>query len=80
MEPIHIQLPHERGNVGVLEILAGVMISDCLETSEAQDRRRTNARTLENSEVGDMTKLSLVLDQDIRCWMLWSSSMLVRKY
>lgn len=27
----------------------------------------TDARTFENSEVGDMTKLSLVLDHEIRC-------------
>jgi hypothetical protein len=27
----------------------------------------TDARTFENSEVGDMTKLSLLLDQDIKC-------------
>lgn len=38
----------------------------------------TDARTLENSEVGDMTKLSLLLDQDIRCWMVESSSILLK--
>lgn len=27
----------------------------------------TNAKTFENSEVGDMTKLSLVLDHEMRC-------------
>jgi len=32
--------------------------------------------TFENSLEGDMTKLSLVLAQEMRCWMLWSSSML----
>lgn len=37
----------------------------------------THARTLENSEEGDMTKLSFVLDHDIRCWILWSSNMLL---
>lgn len=36
----------------------------------------TYDRTFENSLDGDITKLSFVLDQDIRCWMLWSSSML----
>jgi len=36
------------------------------------------ARTLENSVEGDMTKLSLVLDQEIKCCILWSSSMLHR--
>jgi hypothetical protein len=34
--------------------------------------------TFENSLEGDMTKLSLVLAQEMRCWMLWSSSMLCR--
>lgn len=28
------------------------------------------ARTLENSEVGDMTKLSFVLDHEIKCWIV----------
>lgn len=36
----------------------------------------TDASTLENSEVGDITKLSLVLDQEMRCWMVLSSSIL----
>lgn len=34
------------------------------------------ARTFENSEDGDMTKLSFVLDHEIKCCMLWSSNML----
>jgi hypothetical protein len=37
---------------------------------------KTYARTFENSEDGDMTKLSLVLDQEMRCWMVWSSNIL----
>lgn len=36
----------------------------------------TNARTLEKSADGDITKFSLLLDQDIRCCMFGSSSML----
>lgn len=32
--------------------------------------------TLENSLDGDMTKLSFVLLHEIKCWMLWSSSIL----
>jgi hypothetical protein len=28
---------------------------------------QTYAKTLENSDVGDITKLSFVLDQEIRC-------------
>lgn len=34
------------------------------------------ARTRENSVEGDMTKLSLPLDHEMRCWMERSSSML----
>lgn len=41
-----------------------------------QSSRSTYDRTLEKSLEGDMTKLSFVLDHEIRCWMLWSSSML----
>lgn len=36
----------------------------------------TYDRTLLNSLDGLMTKLSFVLDHEMRCWMLWSSSML----
>jgi hypothetical protein len=32
-----------------------------------QSFRATHDKTLENSLEGDMTKLSLVLDQDIKC-------------
>lgn len=38
----------------------------------------TYDRTFEKSLEGDMTKLSLVLDHEIRCWMVWSSSILGR--
>ena len=38
--------------------------------------RSTHDRTFENSAEGDMTKLSLLLDQEIRFAMLGSSSML----
>jgi len=30
----------------------------------------TYAKTFENSVEGDMTKLSLVVDHEIKCWML----------
>lgn len=40
--------------------------------------RSTYARTFENSDDGDMTKLSFVFDHEMRCDMLWSSSMLCR--
>lgn len=36
----------------------------------------THDRTLEKSADGDITKLSELVDHDIRCWMLGSSSML----
>ena len=38
----------------------------------------THESTLEKSVDGDMTKLSFVVDQEIRCWMFGSSSMLPR--
>lgn len=34
------------------------------------------AKTFANSLEGEMRKLSLELDQEMRCWMVWSSSML----
>lgn len=37
---------------------------------EVKASRSTYDRTLENSLEGDMTKLSLLLDHEIRCWML----------
>nr|POE89816.1 hypothetical protein CFP56_20285 [Quercus suber] len=40
------------------------------------ESKHTYAKTFENSEDGDMTKLSLVADHDIKCCMLESSSML----
>ena len=36
----------------------------------------TYARTFENSDDGDMTKLSLLLAQEMRCDMVWSSNIL----
>lgn len=48
-------------------------VSDC-RTDYA--RKFAHARTLENSGDGDMTKLSLEVDQEMRLWMLRSSSML----
>ena len=47
---------------------------DRLKTARAS--KCTYDRTLEKSLEGDMTKLSFVLDQEMRCCMLWSSSML----
>lgn len=51
-------------------------ISDWVPSRQWKKRLGTDARTLENSEVGDMTKLSLELDHEMRCWMLGSSSIL----
>jgi hypothetical protein len=52
----------------VLEILTKeANISNQATICEALSRGGTNARTFENSDVGDMTKLSLVLDHDIKC-------------
>jgi hypothetical protein len=45
-------------------------------TTRDYKSRSTHARTFENSEDGDITKLSFVLDHEIKCWMVWSSSML----
>lgn len=42
-------------------------------------QRSTYDSTFENSDEGDMTKLSLVLDQEIRCCILWSSSILQQR-
>ena len=60
----------------MFEILTRMRKTGQLATVNAE-KRETYDRTLENSDVGDMTKLSLVLDQEIRCWMAGSSSMLL---
>ena len=60
----------------MFEILTRMRKTGQLATVNAE-KRETYDRTLENSDVGDMTKLSLVLDQEIRCWMDGSSSMLL---
>jgi len=36
------------------------------------------AKTFENSDDGDITKLSFELDHEMRCWILWSSSILLQ--
>lgn len=64
METVHIQLPNEGGDIGVLEILT---IEGSQRTCKSERKSGTDDKTLENSEVGDMTKLSLVLDHEIRC-------------
>jgi hypothetical protein len=68
MKPVHIELSNERRDISVLEILTNeANISNQATICEALSRGETDARTFENSDVGDMTKLSLVLDHDIRC-------------
>lgn len=68
MKTIHIELSNERRDISVLEILTKeVDISNQATICEALSKGGTDARTFENSDVGDMTKLSLVLDHDIRC-------------
>lgn len=42
----------------------------------ARRPRMTYARTLEKSVDGDMTKLSLLFDHEIKFWMAGSSNML----
>lgn len=49
-----------------LKYCLNVSVGDA-DTANTSD---TYARTFENSEDGDMTKLSLVLDQEMRCWMV----------
>jgi hypothetical protein len=71
VKTVHVQLPHERGYVRMLEILSAA-ISHALDGVEI-----TYAKTFENSVLGFMTKLSPPLDHEIKCWMLPSSSMLV---
>jgi hypothetical protein len=74
VKTIHVQLSDERRNIRVLEVRALSM--SVTKDHPAIETIETYAKTLENSGVGDMTKLSLVLDQQIRCLMLPSSSML----
>lgn len=78
MKTVHIELSYKGRDVGMLKILTVMTISD---SSGARMREReimgiTHERTFENSDVGDMTKLSFVLDHDIKCWMLGSSNIL----
>lgn len=72
VESVHIQLPNEGGHVCVLEVLS--VRSQPL--PDRYVRSQTHESTFENSAEGDMTKLSLLFDQEIRLDMLLSSSML----
>lgn len=73
MKAVHVQLSNKRRDVGVLEIRP----TGCVSIAQHENGwGGTYDRTFENSLEGDMTKLSFVLDHEMRCWMLWSSSML----
>lgn len=73
VEPIHIQLPHKRRNIGMLEVLT---VENKQMISMSMSWHKTYARTFEKSAEGDMTKLSLDGDHDIKCRIVWSSSIL----
>lgn len=72
METVHVQLTNKRGDIGVFKVLTVAVFSPpnvslIPHIGIIITREATHARTLENSEVGDITKLSLVLDQEMRC-------------
>lgn len=64
MKAIHVQLANEGGDISVLEVRSARPVSYI---KSGPSSRRTYDKTLEKSLEGDMTKLSLVLDQEIRC-------------
>jgi hypothetical protein len=70
VKAIHVQLSYKRRNICVLKILS--VIGEL----RSSDDRSTYDKTLEKSLEGDITKLSAEFDHDIKCCMLWSSSML----
>ena len=74
VESIHVELSYKRRDISVFEVLAAARHMSA--GSHLCRQAETNARTLENSDVGDMTKLSFVLDHEIKCTMLGSSSIL----
>ena len=71
MKSVHIQLSNEGRYVRMFEVLPRNP-----KPMFGRLRLCTNAKTLEKSADGDITKVSLLLDQDIRCCMFGSSSML----
>ena len=75
MKTIHIQLPDKRRDIGVFKVLPAIRL---VHLSLVRSQGWTYASTLENSLEGDITKLSLEFDQDIRCCILGSSSILRR--
>src|SRR5437773_1594790 len=74
VETVHVELSDERGNVGMLEVLA--TSSRVSNSIERLVRRLAYASTLENSCEGCMTKLSEVGVHEIKCCIDLSSSIL----
>ena len=72
MKAVHVELPYEGRHIGMLEVLSENSQPSIVEC----DPGHTYESTLEKSWVGDMTKLSLLLDHDMRLEMLLSSSIL----
>jgi hypothetical protein len=75
VEAVHIQLSHERRDVGVLKVLANWVSHWACEASERAGGF-PYASTFENSCEGCMTKLSEVGVHEMRCWIVLSSNML----
>jgi hypothetical protein len=73
VEPVHVKLPDKRRDVRMLEIVPSTVRTA---STEQKKGAGTHARTLANSEEGDMTKLSFEFDHEMRCSILRSSSML----
>lgn len=63
----------------MLKVLAVVSCQPaCAIVKYRSTRNDTHLKTLENSPVGATTKLSFDGDQEIKCWILESSSILRR--
>lgn len=73
MKSIHVKLAHKRRYICVFEILSDNKFSSW---TRPEIRKKPYDNTFEKSAVGDMTKLSAVADQEIKCWILVSSSIL----
>lgn len=75
VETVHVQLSDKRRDVRVLEVLPGKSSAERLNLTTPRSST-TYARTLEKSVEGDMTKLSLLFDHDIRFCIAGSSNIL----
>ncbi len=72
VKAVHVELSNEGGNIGVFEVLPATY-QPC---SIPLLCELAHERTLAKSALGDIMKLSLLLDQDIRFCMVGSSSIL----